>query len=168
MKALSIGELGGGSIWTDRYYGGSKHLSASYHHHPRASLSSSSSNSSLGSSSSYSDDYSSTSSSSNSSISSGRRSSSSRPCRTLFGPTDPSENRRMMREEIHSRREGDTSRWNFDFAREKALNGRFDWQSTGGGGKGDSNNSKQMKNKNTGFQSIWATSTSKSPKKSYS
>lgn len=159
MKALSIGELGGGSIWTDRYYGASKHLSDSYH--PRASLSSSGSNSSLGSSSSYSDDYS--SSSSNSSISSGRRSSSSRPCRTLFGPTDPSENRRMMREEIHSRREGDTSRWNFDFAREKALNGRYEWQSTN---KND--NKQMMKSKNTGFQSIWASSTSKSPKKSYS
>jgi hypothetical protein len=52
----------------------------------------------------------------------------SRVSRSLFGPTDPQENRRMAYEEIDNKRFTDRNRWNFDFYREKPISGRFEWK----------------------------------------
>jgi len=62
-------------------------------------------------------------------------SSRSRVSRSLFGPTDPQENRRMAYEEMDNKRYSDRNRWNFDFYREKPISGRFDWKKVN-----DSNN----------------------------
>lgn len=48
--------------------------------------------------------------------------------RTLFGPSDPKENRRMAYDETNNIRFADKKRWNFDFYRETPLSGRFEWK----------------------------------------
>lgn len=53
---------------------------------------------------------------------------SSRVKRSLFGPTDPQENRRMAYEELDNKRFSDRNKWNFDFIREKPISGRFEWK----------------------------------------
>ena len=54
----------------------------------------------------------------------------SRVSRSLFGPSDPSESRRLEYEEFNSQRVSDRSRWNFDFHQEKPVSGRYDWRKT--------------------------------------
>jgi len=48
--------------------------------------------------------------------------------RALFGPTDPEENLRFVRNELKKARSEAASRWNFDFDTEKPLDGRYSWQ----------------------------------------
>jgi len=47
--------------------------------------------------------------------------------RALFGPTDPEENIRFVRQELKKHKEIQSSRWNFDFERGQPLKGRFEW-----------------------------------------
>ena len=54
--------------------------------------------------------------------------SRSRISRSLFGPTDPQENRRMAYDETNYNRSSDKKRWNFDFYREAPIAGRFEWK----------------------------------------
>src|SRR6218665_3029519 len=95
-----------------------------YHYHPTAkhtkSLDSSTASyfqsCALGSSSKFSTKFSGISSKSTSNVS-----------RSLFGPSDPRESKRVQREEFASQRYADRSRWNFDFQQEKPAAGRYDW-----------------------------------------
>lgn len=73
--------------------------------------------------------------------------------RSLFGPSDPSESRRVVYEEMSSRRQGDMSRWNFDFYQEKPMAGRYDWKSVIASSKDRS--SPPIK---SSFESKWASS----------
>lgn len=52
----------------------------------------------------------------------------SKVCRSLFGPVDPIENKRLVYEHFNSQRYMDRNRWNFDFHQEKPLSGRYDWR----------------------------------------
>ena len=54
--------------------------------------------------------------------------SRSRTSRSLFGPSDPQENRRMAYDETNYQRSADKKRWNFDFYREAPIAGRFEWK----------------------------------------
>lgn len=48
--------------------------------------------------------------------------------RNLFGPVDHEENLRFVHAELAKMAEADARRWNFDFARERPLAGRFAWE----------------------------------------
>jgi len=47
--------------------------------------------------------------------------------RALFGPTDPEENIRFVRQELKKHKEIQSNRWNFDFESGRPLKGRFEW-----------------------------------------
>lgn len=48
--------------------------------------------------------------------------------RSLFGQTDPIETKRLLYEQMNSRRVIDRNRWNFDFHTEKPFqSGRYEW-----------------------------------------
>lgn len=84
----------------------------------------------------------------------------SRVSRSLFGPSDPSESRRLQCEEFNAQRFGDRSRWNFDFYQEKPLSGRYEWN------KPASCNGKDLKHASADQTvSDFLRSRSKSPKK---
>lgn len=72
--------------------------------------------------------------------------STSNVARSLFGPSDPRESKRIQKEEFASQRYADRSRWNFDFQTEKPTAGRYDWSKVRTGTKqrhasGDSSSS---------------------------
>jgi len=52
----------------------------------------------------------------------------SRVKRALFGPTNPEENLRFVRQELKKHSEDASARWNFDFETGNPLSGRLDWQ----------------------------------------
>ena len=54
------------------------------------------------------------------------------PRRSLFGRPDHSENQAFVRRELEEIRAKDMQRWNFDFAREVPLPGKFAWHRVGG------------------------------------
>ena len=55
------------------------------------------------------------------------KSSSNKLNRSLFGQSDPLETKRLLYEQMNSRRIIDRNRWNFDFHTEKPLQGRYEW-----------------------------------------
>lgn len=77
--------------------------------------------------------------------------------RSLFGPSDPTESHRIACEEFNSRRYGERSRWNFDFYKEKPMNGRYEWRKVSPAVNGNEKKDKYT----TGDSDLW----SKSPKK---
>lgn len=51
-----------------------------------------------------------------------------RVCRSLFGPVDHDESKRFLQEELSRITQQDSKRWNFDFQKDKPLEGRFAWE----------------------------------------
>ncbi|KAJ6220048.1 hypothetical protein RDWZM_005860 [Blomia tropicalis] len=64
-----------------------------------------------------------------------KSSSNRQVSRSLFGPSDPLESRRIAREVLSSQRFNDKNRWNFDFYHEKPIPGRFEWNKSNTIGK---------------------------------
>ena len=49
-------------------------------------------------------------------------------CRSLFGPVDHSETKKKLARELDILQRRQTERWNFDFAKEIPLAGKFTWE----------------------------------------
>ena len=52
----------------------------------------------------------------------------SRVKRCLFGPSSPGEALQQAADELQRQTESDSKRWNFDFVRDKPLDGPLNWQ----------------------------------------
>ena len=113
MKAMTISDISGSSAWSsDNWHYSSKRSTSSTMYHPMNHI-----NNNRNDDLQY------------------KSSSNRQVSRSLFGPSDPLESRRIAREVLSSQRFNDKNRWNFDFYHEKPIPGRFEWNKSNTIGK---------------------------------